>query len=132
MHGHRPNSIILLNSLRYRKPEFTHTPPQIVSKYSGFDFFLEAYDKVVCISDKLCKTWVAAALPHLQTTCNYFDNTNNAWDGGDNVWNTTKTGGTNIIGGPYLGGNCWSDMQERTQMAMGLEILRFRTILAEA
>jgi parallel beta-helix repeat protein len=40
---------------------------------------------------------------------NYFNNTNNAYDGGTNTWNTTKTSGTNIIGGPYLGGNYWSD-----------------------
>jgi len=40
---------------------------------------------------------------------NYFNNTNNAWDDGNNTWNTTKTSGTNIIGGPYLGGNYWSD-----------------------
>ena len=40
---------------------------------------------------------------------NYFNNTNNAWDNGNNTWNTTKTAGTNIIGGPYLGGNYWSD-----------------------
>ena len=40
---------------------------------------------------------------------NYFNNTNNAWDDGNNVWNITKTLGTNIIGGPYLGGNYWSD-----------------------
>jgi parallel beta-helix repeat protein len=40
---------------------------------------------------------------------NYFNNTNNAWDDGNNTWNTTKTLGTNIIGGPYLGGNYWSD-----------------------
>ena len=40
---------------------------------------------------------------------NYFANTNNAWDNGTNTWNTTKTNGTNIIGGPYLGGNYWSD-----------------------
>ena len=40
---------------------------------------------------------------------NYFNNTNNAWDNGNNIWNTTKTAGTNIIGGPYLGGNYWSD-----------------------
>jgi parallel beta-helix repeat protein len=39
----------------------------------------------------------------------YFDNTNNARDNGANTWNTTKTSGTNIIGGPYLGGNYWSD-----------------------
>ncbi|MDY6960124.1 MAG: NosD domain-containing protein, partial [Halobacteriota archaeon] len=40
---------------------------------------------------------------------NYFINTNNAFDDGTNIWNITKTPGTNIIGGPYLGGNYWSD-----------------------
>jgi parallel beta-helix repeat protein len=40
---------------------------------------------------------------------NYFNNTNNAYDNGNNTWNITKTLGTNIIGGPYLGGNYWSD-----------------------
>ena len=40
---------------------------------------------------------------------NYFNNTNNAFDDGNNIWNITKTLGTNIIGGPYLGGNYWSD-----------------------
>ncbi|MDY6965677.1 MAG: NosD domain-containing protein [Halobacteriota archaeon] len=40
---------------------------------------------------------------------NYLNNTNNAYDDGTNIWNTTKTSGTNIIGGPYLGGNYWSD-----------------------
>jgi parallel beta-helix repeat protein len=40
---------------------------------------------------------------------NNFNNTNNAYDDGNNIWNITKTLGTNIIGGPYLGGNYWSD-----------------------
>ena len=40
---------------------------------------------------------------------NYFNNTNNAYDNENNIWNITKTPGTNIIGGPYLGGNYWSD-----------------------
>jgi parallel beta-helix repeat protein len=40
---------------------------------------------------------------------NYFNNTENAWDNGNNIWNLTKTAGTNIIGGLYLGGNYWSD-----------------------
>jgi nitrous oxidase accessory protein len=42
---------------------------------------------------------------------NYFNNTNNAIDigGGINNWNITKQLGTNIIGGPYLGGNFWSN-----------------------
>jgi len=42
---------------------------------------------------------------------NHFNNTNNAFDDGNNIWNTTKTAGTNIIGGPYLGGNYWSDYE---------------------
>jgi len=40
---------------------------------------------------------------------NYFNNPVNARDDGNNSWNTTKTLGTNIIGGPYIGGNFWSD-----------------------
>jgi len=42
---------------------------------------------------------------------NYFKNTNNTYDDGNNIWNTAKTAGTNIIGGPYLGGNYWSDYE---------------------
>jgi len=40
---------------------------------------------------------------------NYFSSTNNAYDDGNNTWNTTNTTGPNIVGGPYLGGNYWSD-----------------------
>jgi len=40
---------------------------------------------------------------------NYFSNTINAYDEENNIWNITKTPGTNIIGGPYLGGNYWGD-----------------------
>ncbi len=43
---------------------------------------------------------------------NYFNNTNNTYFEGTNtgnIWNTTKTPGTNIIGGSFLGGNYWSD-----------------------
>ena len=41
---------------------------------------------------------------------NYFNNTQNVRDPvGVNIYNTTRTSGTNIIGGPYLGGNFWSD-----------------------
>jgi len=40
---------------------------------------------------------------------NYFASVSNALDEGSNIWNITKTEGTNIIGGPYLGGNYWSD-----------------------
>ncbi|MBS3094430.1 PQQ-binding-like beta-propeller repeat protein, partial [Candidatus Pacearchaeota archaeon] len=41
---------------------------------------------------------------------NFFNNTNNTYDlGTGNSWNTTKTLGTNIIGGAYIGGNFYSD-----------------------
>jgi parallel beta-helix repeat protein len=40
---------------------------------------------------------------------NYFYNLFNAYDTSNNYWNTTKQAGTNKIGGPYLGGNYWSD-----------------------
>jgi len=45
---------------------------------------------------------------------NLFNNTVNVefdiWSSGytDNIWNTTQTAGTNIMGGPYLGGNYWA------------------------
>ncbi len=43
---------------------------------------------------------------------NYFDNDVNQDDQtGVIIWNTTKTEGTNIIGGPYIGGNYWSDYE---------------------
>jgi parallel beta-helix repeat protein len=40
---------------------------------------------------------------------NFFNNMNNAYDDGTNIWNISKTAGTNIIGGQYLGGNYWND-----------------------
>ncbi|MFH7859608.1 MAG: NosD domain-containing protein, partial [Candidatus Aenigmatarchaeota archaeon] len=41
---------------------------------------------------------------------NFFKNTNNFYFQGtaSNTWNTTKTLGTNIVGGNYLGGNFWA------------------------
>ena len=34
---------------------------------------------------------------------NYFENSFNAWDDGDNIWNISKTPGSNIINGLYIG-----------------------------
>jgi len=39
---------------------------------------------------------------------NYLDNIVNLEGGSGNQYNTTKTPGTNIIGGPFIGGNYWS------------------------
>jgi parallel beta-helix repeat protein len=51
---------------------------------------------------------------------NYFNNTNNARDKGNNIWSITKTEGINIIGGPYLGGNYWSDYTGKDSDGDGL------------
>jgi len=40
---------------------------------------------------------------------NYFNNSRNAKDDGNNTWNIAKTKGRNIVNGPYIGGNFWSD-----------------------
>ncbi len=40
---------------------------------------------------------------------NYFNNTNNAYDDGNNRWNESVRGGVNIVGGLYIGGNYWND-----------------------
>ncbi|CAG1001988.1 MAG: cell surface protein [Candidatus Methanoperedens nitroreducens] len=41
---------------------------------------------------------------------NIFNNINNSWIDDDrmNTWNITKKMGSNIVGGPYLGGNFWA------------------------
>lgn len=39
---------------------------------------------------------------------NYFEGRTVCEQTNNNIWNTTKTPGTNIIGGPYLGGNYWA------------------------
>lgn len=40
---------------------------------------------------------------------NYFENTQNADEAGGNTWNVSKAQGRNIVGGPSIGGNYWSD-----------------------
>jgi len=40
---------------------------------------------------------------------NYLDNTHNSYDDGSNQWNAAITTGPNIIGGPFIGGNYWSN-----------------------
>ena len=42
---------------------------------------------------------------------NHFNNSNNAYDNGTNIWNTTPVTGPNIAGGPFIGGNYWSDYE---------------------
>jgi len=46
-------------------------------------------------------------------------NSDNAMDKsiGKNLWNTTKTAGTNIVGGSYIYGNYWDDFDETSEGA---------------
>jgi len=52
-----------------------------------------------------------AASNNLIYNNNFTNNTVNAYDhsGNTNIWNTSKTAGPNILGGPYLAGNYWDD-----------------------
>ncbi|MDY6965908.1 MAG: NosD domain-containing protein, partial [Halobacteriota archaeon] len=60
------------------------------------------------VSENQCGIWLYSSSNN-QIYNNYLNNTFNAYDGENNIWNIAKTLGTNIIGGPYLGGNYWSD-----------------------
>jgi len=54
---------------------------------------------------------------------NYFhDNTKNAIDKSleNNIWHTTKTIGTNIVGGSYIYGNYWDDFDEINEGAIDI------------
>ena len=45
---------------------------------------------------------------------NHFNNAENIWAGAasqNNAWDTSKTSGTSIAGGPYLGGNFWENAE---------------------
>ena len=63
------------------------------------------------ISDNVYGMHFGPTVKHNLTYNNYFDNEINAIETGvsANVWIVTKTLGTNIIGGPFIGGNYWSD-----------------------
>ena len=51
---------------------------------------------------------------------NYFNNTLNARNSGNNTWNIAATPGRSIIGGSWLGGNYWSDYDGRDLDGDGL------------
>jgi parallel beta-helix repeat protein len=56
-------------------------------------------------------------------TNNRFENARNVFlegsEIGSNTWNAPKTAGTNIVGGPHLGGNWWSGFSETAADANG-------------
>jgi beta propeller repeat protein/parallel beta-helix repeat protein len=62
------------------------------------------------ISSKVCGIYIPDPESDEQIYNNYFNNTINVRLESDreNLWNNTHTLGTNIIGGPYLGGNFWA------------------------
>jgi len=82
------------------------------NSFAGFflDFFLQSPPRFNTItSNTAISNGISVVLFSSQTNLifnNFFDN---AVDDGFNIWNISKTPGTNIIGGPFLGGNFWSD-----------------------
>ncbi|HEC77199.1 MAG TPA: PKD domain-containing protein, partial [Thermoplasmatales archaeon] len=78
--------------------------------YAGIKIYYSSNAKIYnCnISNNYCG--ICAYYSYSNTIYNnYFNNINNSYDNGNNTWNITKTLGVNIIDGPYLGGNFWSD-----------------------
>jgi len=74
--------------------------------------YLEGADYCNISGNNITNNWAGINLTSSSNNTIYnndFNNTNNAYDSGTNAWNITKTAGTNIIGGPNLGGNYWSD-----------------------
>ena len=65
---------------------------------------------------------------HIYNNC-FINNTPNAYVNGSNIWNTSKTAGTNIIGGPYLGGNYWSDYAGKDSNGDGLGDMPYINII---
>ena len=51
---------------------------------------------------------------------NIFTNRQNVEDDGFNAWNITKTRGSSIVGGPYLGGNFWQNYRGKDMGVDGL------------
>ncbi|MFY1111044.1 MAG: NosD domain-containing protein, partial [Methanosarcinaceae archaeon] len=83
---------------------------------TNFEDFFDSYtgDNTLC-NNKVSNNYYGMLLEDFSNNFiynNYFNNTNNTYFEGTNtgnIWNTTKTPGTNIVGGPFLGGNYWSD-----------------------
>jgi len=84
----------------------------ISNNYCGISFYSSNTNNTISNNIVDSNVWAGISLSasdnnHIYN--NYFNNTNNAYDASSNIWNITKTAGRNSIGGPYLGGNYWSD-----------------------
>ncbi|WP_164997740.1 S-layer protein domain-containing protein [Methanolobus psychrotolerans] len=82
---------------------------------SGIWMYCSFYNKVVGNSvsnNNECGIYLYSCLDNLIYN-NFFNNTvnrrfNEVLYPTSNIWNINKTAGTNIVGGPYLGGNYWA------------------------
>ena len=90
----------------------TITGNNVSNNYYGINLYLSSNNNIIIGNNVSSNYDEGISLSHSCNNLiynNYFNNTNNAYDDGNNAWNITKTEGTSIIGGPYLGGNYWSD-----------------------
>jgi len=82
------------------------------ANYCGFYLYSSSNNNTLTgntVSNNTCGISLEEASNNNHIYNNYFDNTINAYDDGNNIWNSSTMAGTNIIGGPNLGGNYWSD-----------------------
>ena len=108
------NNVISENDhgiLLYYASNNTIVNNSVSANNEGFRILIDGNNSITknTVTGNTLGIWVNSS--HNDFFNNYFDNTNNAIDGSStgNYWNTTRTAGTNIIGGSWLGGNYWSD-----------------------
>ncbi len=80
--------------------------------FNSYGFYLEdckenVFKDNIAVNNSECGILLLESFDNLIYN-NYFKNTNNVDENKPNIWNTTLTSGTNIVGGSYLGGNCWA------------------------
>ncbi len=85
------------------------------NRFSGNDYgirFLRTDSSTITgnaiLGNTACGVWLQYSSGNLIFN-NRIKNDCNAWDNSPNAWNIARTSGRNIVGGPCLGGNYWSD-----------------------
>ena len=109
----------LLDSGIYVYSDYNTITGNIISN-NNYGIYLDSSSNNIITSNTISNNGFGIVLDFSSNNLiydNYFNNTNNAYDEGNNFWNISKTPGTNFIGGTFLGGNYWSDFDKANEGA---------------